>query len=539
MKIGITIAALLLLSIQLPTRQAAAFSSNQTPAIRIGEHNSTSYGVLTPWGGLAFDPSGNLWVADSENNRVLGFIAPFSDNMDASTVIGQPSFQATTASVDAGGLRFPMYLAFDHAGNLWVSDTRNSRVLQFREPLQSGMDASVVIGQENFTTSFSNTTQSGLSGPEQIIFDSSGNLWVADGWNGRVLEYQAPFNIGMNASLVIGEPDFSHRYCPPNQTGYSAYCSNHSILTGPEGIAFDPQGDLWVIEYGRLLEFKPPFKNGMDKSLLIQSVYPSALAFDANGNLWLSCGYCYGGGGGSVVEYRPPFNEHTIAWENGNATNADYVLGSEPNSPISSVLVLPLGLAFDSSGNLWIVDARSSWMVGLLGRVVGYDAQVHQLETHEGQVYFRNHEALLVPLSAIPFTQMDSILFSEGLFNFTIQGLPAGGSVTVTITFPHALPPNSQWWMRQSGQWIRLPANQMSISGANLTLNLTGASSNGVISMLGGPALISNSTSSTNTSTNTTTSSTNIAGFPVESIAGGIIIGLAALTILRYRRRLK
>lgn len=537
-KIAVAVATLLLLAILHYAPQTAAYSTDQTPVISIGESESPSYGVLTPWGGLAFDASGNLWVADSENNRTLEFMAPFSDNMSASIVIGQPDFLTTAASVDADGLRFPRYLAFDPAGNLWVSDTWNSRVVEFKSPLHTGMSASVVIGQRNFTTAFVATTRSGLNGPEQVTFDSSGNLWVADGGNARVLEYQPPFSMGMNASLVIGEPDFTHRYCPPNQVGDRAFCSKNSVLTGPEGIAFDPQGNLWTFEYGRLLEFKPTFKNGMEKSLLIQSVYPSGLAFDPNGDLWLSCDYCYGGGGGAVVEYRLPLDEKRIVWENGNATNADFVLG-ESNSSLPSTLVLPLGLTFDSTGNLWVVDARSSWLIGLIGRVAAYDAQVHSLETSEGRVYFENREGLLAPLSSIPITQMDSLFFPDGLFNFTIQGLSPRGSVSVTVSLPQPLPPVAGWRFNVSGQWMRLLTNQVSISGSNLTLALTGASTNGVISMLGGPALVSNTTSSTKTFTSTTIPPMNVAGFPVESIVGGIITGLAALTILRYRRRLR
>jgi len=463
--------ALLILVILLSMPHASAFSLNQTPAITIGERTSPSFGVLNPWGGLAFDASGDLWVADSENNRILEFAPPFSDNMNASTVIGQPNFQSTAASIGAGGLKFPEYMAFDNAGNLWVSDTDNNRLLEFPTPFHSGMNASVVIGQDSFSASFSNISRNGLSYPGQVVFDGSGNMWVADGGNGRALEYQPPFHTGMNASTVIGEPDFTHRYCAPPTYGYEASCSNHSILTGPEGIAFDPNGHLWVIEYGRLLEFKPPFQSGMDKTLLLQPVYSTGIAFDANGNLWLSCGYCYGGGGGSVVEYRPPLDAHRIVWENGNASNADFVLNGpwtgQPynSSSFSSVLALPLGLTFDSAGNLWVVDARSSWLIGLLGRVVGYDAEIHPLDTQEGRVYFQNQGGLLVPLSALPIRQMDLINFPEGLFNFTIQGLNPGDSVKLKITFAQSLNPETEWLSKSSDRWLAFPANQTSMRG--------------------------------------------------------------------------
>jgi len=549
-KPGIAFTTLLLLLTLLPTPPAAAFTSSQLPAIRIGEQDTSNYRVLNPWGGLAFDPAGNLWVADSENNRVLGFAAPFNDNMNASFVIGQPNFQSVGASAGTAGLRFPMYLTFDAAGNLWVSDTQNNRVLEFRAPLTNGESAFVVIGQENFTTTHYKTSRNALSSPEQVTFDPIGDLWVADGGNGRILEYQPPFTTGMNASLVLGEPDFTHRYCQPIGTSYDQSCSSHSSLTSPTAITFDSTSDIWVSDSyqvnGRLVEFKPPFKDGMHPSLVLQPVYASAIAFDSSGNMWLTCQVCYGGEGGDVVEYRPPFSPHSILWDNGYALNASiYLVSATATTPMSNLLALPAGLTFDSAGNLWVVDARSSWLIGLLGRVVGCDAQIHPVAAKEGTAYFENQKGLLVPLSSIPVNQVGSLSFPDGLFNFTIQGLNSTEPVTVTIRFPTALPPDVGWWFNAGGSWMQLPASQVSIDGANLTITLTRASPKGVISMLGGPALgtgpaqISNTTSSANTSTSTTLPSTNIGNFPVESIAGGIILGLAALTILRYRRRRK
>lgn len=548
--VSLAVAVLIILGLLVPASRVEAFSSNQAPVIRIGEWKSHSYGVLIPWGGLAFDPAGNLWVADSENNRVLGFMAPFSGNMSASFVIGQPNFQRTTAGTSAGRLKFPMNVAFDHAGNLWVVDTNNNRVLEFEVPFYGGMNASVVIGQSNFSTAFSNATRSGLNCPEQVAFDSAGNLWVADSCNARVLEFQPPFNTDMNASLVIGEPDFSHKYCQSSTLGYDASCSNHSTLTGPSGIAFDPKGDIWVMESymatnatmnGRLVEFKPPFKSSMQTTLVMQPVFASAMTFDSAGDLWLACPYCYGGGGGNVVEYRPPFSEGSIVWENGNATNAAVTLGEswEYYVPLSSVLVLPVGLTFDSAGNLWVVDARSSWLIGLMGRVVGYDAQVHLLDTHEGRVYFENQGGLLAPLSAIPFTQMDSIQFPEGLFNFTIQGLPPGGSGNLTIAFTHVLTPGTEWLSKSNGRWSILPPGQTSITGTNMTLTLNNASQTGVISVFGGPAhQPPNITSTVGTSTTITTplGSQNISP---TLVLGGTTVVVVIITSIVFRKRLR
>jgi len=543
-KFEVASAALLLLLALPRTPLAVAFSSSQVPAIRIGEHSSSNYQVLNSWGGLAFDPSGDLWVADSLNNRVLEFRPPFSDNMNAATVIGQPNFQRTKAGTGPDRLNNPGYVTFDAAGDLWVSDNWNNRLTEFRPPLFSDMNASVVIGQENFTASSYGTTQNTLFGPGQTAFDSTGNLWVPDGGNSRILEYQPPFDTGMNASLVLGEPDFTGRYCDPHALGTQTHCSNHSSLNGPSEVAFDPQGNLWVPEsFGSnfgIAVFKPPFTNAMHPSMDFESVLAQNVAFDRDGNLWIACTEC-----GHVAEYKPPFTENGIKWPVGPPTNATTTLGggtccTDPD--LIPNVISPTGLAFDSAGNLWLVDFRGTWLMqNLIGRVVGYDAQVHRLATKEGLVYFENSKGLLAPLSSTPISQMDSLSFPHGLFDFTIQGLNSTESAAVTISFPNALPPNVGWWFNQGGSWVRLPASQVSINGVNVSLTLTGAS-NGAISMLGGPALgngpaqSSSTTSLVHNSTGTSTSLPNIRGFPPESIGGGIIAGLTGLAILRYRR---
>src|SRR5208337_2172431 len=148
----------------------------------------TSTGLTYP-AAVAFDSSGNLWVADYSNNRVLEYTTPFSTDEAASLVIGQSSFTGTGSATTSTGLWGPAAVAFDSSGNLWVADYSNNRVLEYTTPFSTDEAASLVIGQSSFTTSVSATTSTGSWGPAAVAFDSSGNLWVADVGNSRVLEY--------------------------------------------------------------------------------------------------------------------------------------------------------------------------------------------------------------------------------------------------------------------------------------------------------------------------------------------------------------
>lgn len=228
----------------------APFSNDMNGNLALGGQGctSTQSSICQP-DGMAFDSSGNLWVADGSLSRVLEFTPPFSPGELASVVIGQPDFTTRTftnaCSPSATSLSLlcePKGVAFDHSGNLWVSDNGGDRVLEFKAPFTSGMSASLVIGTGSCTAA----TSSSFCGPRGIAFDSSGNLWVADTYYNRVLEFVPPFTSG--ASTVLGQSDFTSDLSPS---------ASQSSFSHPEDLAFDTSGNLWVSDNGnnRILEF--------------------------------------------------------------------------------------------------------------------------------------------------------------------------------------------------------------------------------------------------------------------------------------------
>gem|GEM_PF-1782090 len=81
------------------------------------------------------------------------------------------------------------------------------------------------------------------------------------------------------------------------------------------------------------------------------------------------------------------------------------------------------------------------------------------------------------------------LTFPDGLFSFTISGLRAGGTVTVTITLPSALPAGSfSYWKFQSGVWTQYPSASLDSTRTIITLTFT-ASASGTVTDPGGPAL--------------------------------------------------
>ena len=348
-----------------------AFSTGQAASIVIGQPNFTSgTGATTASGlfrpiGAVFDSAGNLWVPDANNNRILKYVPPFTNGMNTLLVIGQTSFTSGSAATSATGLSTPSSVAFDSAGDLWVADAINSRVLEFVPPLSTGMAASLVIGQPDFTTNTGTTTAVGLMNPGSLSFDSAGDLWVSDSQNFRVLEYVPPFATHMAASLVIGQADFTSRVFQTTASG----------LTAPEGATFDSSGDLWVSDNGnsRVLKFVHPFSTGMAASLVIgQSSFttgtsmttatglsfPSRVSFDTFGDLWVP-----DSSNNRVLEYLAPFTTGMAAalviGQTSFTTNTVAVTATGLDSPSA--------LAFDSFGNLWVPDYFANRVLEYVG----------------------------------------------------------------------------------------------------------------------------------------------------------------------------
>ena len=171
--------------------QSGFASSNTFPAYSPG---CAANRMNAPLGVFAA-ASGRVYVADSSNHRVLVFNPPFSNGMNASAVFGQASFTACSpnrgGAAGAATLNNPQGVYEDTDGTVYIADTGNNRVLVYTAPFGGGdFVADQVIGQPNLaSTSVQPPYPDALSQPTSVAFDALGNLFVADRENSRGLRY--------------------------------------------------------------------------------------------------------------------------------------------------------------------------------------------------------------------------------------------------------------------------------------------------------------------------------------------------------------
>lgn len=227
---------------------------------------------------------------------------------------------ATELTTSSAGLFTLTGVAFDAAGILWIASQDDSLVLSFPAAALTG-SGSRIPATEIFPFNGS------LSGPSGLAFDARQRLWVVNSGNGTLVRFDA-------AQLAAG--------------GAAAPAV---VLTGPgnpTALAFDAAGSLWVSDNRAHTIVKYPAErlevSGSPAPAIVLTegnslVNPAGLAFDAAGNLWVA-----NSGAENLLAFSP-------AQQAGIGPAAPHLEIASTGSSLS----IPVGLAFDGEGSLWVM----------------------------------------------------------------------------------------------------------------------------------------------------------------------------------------
>jgi sugar lactone lactonase YvrE len=236
---------------------------------------------------VAVDLSGNIYIADSGNNRIR-MIAP---NGIISTVAGTGAsgYGGDGGAATSAILNQPSGVAVDSSGNLYLSDTAN----QIVRMVSGGVITTVAGIQGTPGTNCCNlpATATELNIPQGLAVDSSGNIYVADFGDSTIRE----FTVGGNMTTIAGTGTTGY-----NGDGIAAIAAE---LNQPTAVAVDMYGNVYVADEdnNRIREFSPggPIStvagngtqgyNGTNMPATGTELYvPSGVFVDSNGNIFIA-----------------------------------------------------------------------------------------------------------------------------------------------------------------------------------------------------------------------------------------------------------
>jgi len=218
-----------------------------------GDGGPATSALLKAPGGIALDPSGNLYIADSGNCVVRK--VDFKTGI-INTVIGYISFSPGYSSCQYAGdgglasdalLNDPTGLAFDSAGDLYIADTGSATIR--RVDAKSGIITTVAgtcIRYSFYCGGYSGNggpaAKAQLQVPVAIAFDSASNLYIADG--NLIRRVDSKTSIITNAAGICTKWDPAiSQGCQWDYTA-DGLPANEASLSKVVGVAFDPFGDL-------------------------------------------------------------------------------------------------------------------------------------------------------------------------------------------------------------------------------------------------------------------------------------------------------
>ncbi len=324
----------------------------------IGDHGDGGPGTaadLFQPRGVALDSKGNIYVADTQNQRIrrvspTGQITAFAGTGEiGSGGDGGPALNAT--------FNFPNVVVVDKSDNVYISSQLTHRIRKVTPDGKISTIAGTGEGFGGFGGDGGLATAAQLNGPVGLALDNDGNLFIADRSNNRIRRIDARTGI---ITTVAGSGFVGG--------GGDGGPATQAELNVPTGVAVDGAGNLYITDIGNQRIRRVSAADGRISTLagtgvagfsgdggsaasaLINLAYPATLTLDAAGDL-----------------YFADRNNHRIRKITLGTGIITTVAGTgvtgfngDGTAPAGTALSFPTSVAFDAAGNMLIADSSNN-----------------------------------------------------------------------------------------------------------------------------------------------------------------------------------
>jgi trimeric autotransporter adhesin len=300
--------------------------------------------------GIAIDASGNIYIADSFNNRIR-MVTKSTGIITTVAGSGLEGYSGDGGLATSAGLYYPKGVAIDASGNIYIADTDNNRIRMVTKT--TGIISTVAgSGLEGYSGDGGLATSAGLFCPNDVAIDASGNIYIADTDNNRI-------------RLVTKSTGIITTVAGSGLEGYSGdgVLATSAALHYSNGVTIDASGNIYIADSSNNRIRMVTKSTGIISTVAGTGSYgysgdgglatsaglfcPNGVALDASGNIYIA----------------DSFN-HRIRMVTKSTGVISTVAGTglegyrgDGGLATSAGLFYPSGVTLDASGNIYIADS--------------------------------------------------------------------------------------------------------------------------------------------------------------------------------------